>query len=214
MFNPNDFKALTASIKQAFTKDRKRSRERTPNAGENNKGKYPMRNVQEFPGGHRITFDSTPEHRIMERFHGSGTFEQWAEDGTETKVVVGNVHEHIKEGYTLTIDQNGDIKIDGHARVSVGGGVHVEIKGDATLHCQGDWTQYVGGNYNLVVQGDLSTSTQGSQYVAVQEDTRTTVKGSVRHMISGFHSTEVGGRSYEESGGNMTKVAPTINLNP
>ena len=165
-----------------------------------------MRNVQEFPGGHRITFDSTPEHRIIERFHGSGTFEQWSEDGTETKVVVGNVHEHIKEGYTLTIDQNGDIKIEGHARVVVGGGVHVEIKGDSTLYCQGDWTHYVGGNYNLVVTGNLNMSSGGDHNVATAKNRNVGIRGNDTNNIDGT--------SDEKSGGKMTKIAPKIDLNP
>lgn len=214
MFNPNDLKSIASAVTQAFSKERNRPRERTPNPAQYNKGKYPMRNVQEFPGGHRITVDSTPGYRVMERVHGSGTLEQWSEDGSETKIVVGNVQQHIKEGYTLTVDQNGDIRINGHARVSVGGGAHVEIRGDATIMCEGTWTQYVGGNYNLIVQGHLSMSSDGSHYVATRANREVTVKGNETQKITGFKSREIGGRSYEKSDGAMTKIAPRIDLNP
>lgn len=219
--DPNDLEAIKQSNKQALTKQRNRETERTPDANKYSKGKYPMRNVQEYVGGHRITVDSTPGYRIMERFHGSGTFEQWSEDGTETKVVVGNVQQHMKEGYSLTIDQNGDIRIEGHARVSIGGGAHVEIKGDATIYCQGDWTQYVNGNYNLTVTGHLSMSSSGNHNVATEgnrnvdiagNDTNR-VDGSKDTKISGSNKTETGGKTDEISGGNMTKKAPKIDLN-
>ena len=219
--DPNDLEAIKQSNKQALTKQRNRETERTPDANKYSKGKYPMRNVQEYVGGHRITVDSTPGYRIMERFHGSGTFEQWSEDGTETKVVVGNVQQHMKEGYSLTIDQNGDIRIEGHARVSIGGGAHVEIKGDATIYCQGDWTQYVNGNYNLTVTGHLSMSSSGNHNVATEGDRNVDiagndtnrVDGSKDTKISGSNKTETGGKTDEISGGNMTKKAPKIDLN-
>lgn len=214
MINPNDLKSLASAVTQAFSKERNRERERTPNPAKYNNGKYPLRNVQEYPGGHRITYDSTPGYRIMERYHGSGTFEQWSEDGTETKIVVGNVQQHVKEGYTLTIDQNGDIRINGHARVSVSGGVHVEIKGDSTLYCGGDWTHYVGGNYNLVVTGNLNLSSGGDHNVATAKNRNAKIKGNDSNKVNGFKTTEIDGRSFEKSGGGMSKIAPRIDLNP
>lgn len=214
MFNPNDLKSIASAVTEAFSKERSRPRERTPNPEQYNKGKYPMRNVQEYPGGHRITFDSTPGYRVMERIHGSGTLETWSEDGSETKIVVGNVQQHIKEGYTLTIDQNGDIRIEGHARVCVGGGVHVEIKGDSTLYCDGNWTQYVGGNYNLIVTGSLNMSSGGDHNVATAKNRNAKIKGNDTNEVKGFKTTEISGKSDEKSGGNMTKIAPKIDLNP
>lgn len=228
--NPNDLDAIKSAIKEAIPKERVRKRQRTPNPAENNNGKYPMRNVQEFPGGHRITMDSTPGHRVMERYHGSGTVEQWAEDGSETKIVVGNAHEHIKEGYTLTVDQNGDIRIEGHARVSVGGGVHLEIAGDVTMYCGGNFSQYVAKNYNLMVTGDVNISTQGNMNTTVNGERTTAIgKNDAKNVglrqidkvgsdkltdVGGNMSTAVKGKSAENSTGNMVKNAPRIDLNP
>ena len=160
-FDPNDIEGIKKSNKEAISKERVRDRERTPDTNKNRNGKYPMIFSQEFIGGHKLTFDSTPGHRVVELVHGSGTSWQIAEDGKETKIVVGNSHQHFKEGVTLSIDQNGDIKIEGHARISVGGGAHIEVKGDASLVVAGDMNQFVGGNMNLAVNGNYNQQVSG-----------------------------------------------------
>lgn len=212
--DPNDLQAIAQANKQAISKKRNRERERTPDANKYNQGKYPMRNVQEYVGGHRVTFDSTPGHRVMERYHGSGTYEQWSEDGTETKVVVGNVQQHMKEGYTLTIDQNGDIRIEGHARVIIGGGAHIEIKGDVNLTTTGNMTQTVGGDYKQVVLGNMITSVAGTMSTISQGDQLAKTGANYTTDVKANYKMESGGTSDMKSGGNMTKKAPRIDLNP
>lgn len=197
-YNPNDKENNEKAYNIAIAKERTRASERTPDASKNNNGKYPMRNSTEYPGGHKLTFDSTPESRIVEIAHGSGTFQQWSEDGTEIKIVVGNAHHHMKEGYTMTINENGDIFINGHARVSVGGGAHIEIRGDASLVVTGDMTQFVAGNYNLAVGGNYNVST-----------------GKAVNMTAGSDMTQkVRGQTKIDTGGKMTLHGDEIHLNP
>lgn len=160
-FDPDDLDAIRDTNKQAIPKDRVRKEERTPDPNKMANPRFPMRKVEEHIGGHSIIMDSTPGHRIMERRHGSGTFEQWSEDGMQIKVIVGNVYDHMKEGYTLTVDQNGDILIKGHARVSVEGGAHIEVKGDCDLVVTGNMSHTVVGNYSLEVIGDYNVHATG-----------------------------------------------------
>ena len=186
----NNPKAIAESNTLAIKKTRTRSRTRTPDASKNNNAKYPMRSVQEFIGGHRQVFDSTPGSRVVGTAHGSGTFQQWSEDGTEIKVVVGNKHEHLKEGYTLTIGQNGDIKIEGHARVSVGGGAHIEVRGDVSIVSTGSITQFAAKDYNIVAGGKINLL----------------ARKSLNLSTDGTHTVK--------SGGSLTMKAPKIDLNP
>lgn len=202
---------------------------RTPDAAKNNNGQYPLRNVTEYIGGHRQVFDSTPGARIIENAHGSGTFQQWAEDGSEIRVVVSNKYEHIKAGYTLTVNQNGDIKIDGHCRVSVGGGAHVEVAGDVSIVSTGTITQYAAKDINLVAGGkinilgnkSLNLTTDGSHTVRVGKDHKSTVHGKSDNIVDGNHTSEIkGNRSAKVTGsegvtstGVMTLKGSTINLN-
>ncbi len=203
--NPDDVEGLKKSASEAVPRDRQRPRERTPNAALNNGGKYPLRTVQEYIGGHRTVFDNTPGARIVETAHGSGTFQQWSEDGTEIKVIVGNAHHHMKEGYTLTVNQNGDIKIDGHCRVSVGGGAHVEVKGDVSLVSTGKITMYTAKDFNVVAAGKINMVGRGGVNISTDN--------SMKVRTVGDFITKVGGISSTVSAGNMSFNAPQIDLN-
>lgn len=219
--NPNDNESLKQSNIDAIKKQRTRARERTPDASKNNNGKYPLRQVHEHIGGHRTVMDSTPGNRIVETAHGSGTFQQWSEDGTEIKVVVGNAHHHLKEGYTLTVDQNGDIKIEGHARVSVGGGCHVEVRGDVSIVSTGNITTYASGNYNIVAgkkvnilgRGGVNISTDSSINMKAASDLNTDIMGNETNKIGGTREANISGTDKTSSGGTMDLTAPRINLN-
>ena len=208
----DDLDGIKQSTEDAVKKARTISTGRTPNAAENNNGQYPLRNVMEYIGGHRQVFDSTPGHRVIEHAHGSGTFQQWAEDGTEIRVVVGNKHEHLKSGYTLTVNQNGDIKIDGHCRVSVGGGAHVEVAGDVSIVSTGTITQYAAKDINLVAGGkvnilgnkSLNLTTDGTHTVRVGKDHKSTVNGKSDNIIDGNHTSSIKGNSDNAIKGNMT----------
>lgn len=201
----DNIEGLKKSNEAAVKADRTRSRARTPNAADNNNGKYPLRTVQEYIGGHRQVYDSTPGYRVVETAHGSGTFQQWSEDGTEIKVVVGNAHHHMKEGYTLTVNQNGDIKIDGHCRVSVGGGVHLEVRGDVSLVSTGKITAFAARDYNIVAGGKINLLGRGG--VNISTDSSFKVKAAKDQ------SYKIGGNSTEEISGDMTSKSSTMKFN-
>lgn len=179
-FDPNDLNAIQTSNEQAIPKERIRKPERTPDPDQFANPRFPMRKVEEHIGGHSFIVDSTPGHRIVERRHGSGTFEQWSEDGMQIKVIVGNSHEHVKEGYTLTVDQNGDILIKGHARVSIEGGAHVEVKGDCDLVVTGNMSHTVIGDYNVEVVGNYNVHATGE--INTTADNNQNIKGAEIHL--------------------------------
>lgn len=216
--NPDDIEGLKSAVATAAPKERTRARERTPNAALNNAGKYPLRTVQEYIGGHRTVIDNTPGARIVETAHGSGTFQQWSEDGTEIKVIVGNAHHHMKEGYTLTVNQNGDIKIDGHCRVSVGGGVHLEVKGDVSLISSGkitaftpkDYNIVAGGKVNILGRGGVNISTDSSFKLRAAADQTYKIGGNTIEEIGGNVNSKIGGDANENVGGGKLSKAGTM----
>lgn len=211
---------LEAQIK----KDRTKPDSRNPiDDYKNNRNPIPYLNrVTVYPDGTEVHFDSTPGYSCYEFRHSSGAVYQIADDGMETKICVGNVHDYKKEGYTLTIDQNGDITIGGHARISVGGGAHVEVKGDTNLVTTGDMNMYVGGNfnqtvageYNLQVTGDINTTTGSVHNQYARGNINTNAGANHNAFVRANYKMEAGGTSDMESGGTMTKKAPKIDLNP
>lgn len=187
MIDPNNLEAIKQSNDQAIPKERNRDRNRTPNMDDNRNAKYPMVQSQEYVGGHKLTFDSTPGHRTFELVHGSGTIVQIAEDGKTTSITVGNAHSHFKEGVTITVDQNHDVKVAGHMRLSVDGGAHIEVKGDVALMTTGDMTHFVGGNLNTVVNGDHNMHVSGKMNSTSGGDMTHTSSGNIIQKASEIH---------------------------
>lgn len=198
-----------------WKRDAKRPRDRHPakEYEENCKPQFPLNRVTTYPDGTEVHFDSTEGKSRYEFRHSSGRIFQIADDGMETTVSVGNRHDYMKEGFTMTVDQNGDITINGHARLNVEGGAHIEVKGDTSLVTTGNMTQYIGGNLNTVVHGDHNMQVTGN-YNLTSKDNTTTVRGNHTTNTTGTSKETVGGTMDKKSGGGMTHKAPRIDLNP
>jgi hypothetical protein len=212
------------TLKSQHAKERTKSDSRNPieDYKKNRKPDKYLNRVTVYPDGTEVHFDSTPGYSCYEFRHSSGHVYQIADDGMETRISVGNVHDYKKEGYTLTIDQNGDITIGGHARISVGGGAHVEVFGDTNLVTTGDMNMYVGGNfnqtvsgeYNLNVTGKINTTTGSDHNQFARANINTDAGANHTADVRGNYTMQAGGASTMESRGTMTKKSPKIDLNP
>lgn len=207
-FNPDDqIKQRDQYAKEQDNKARKRDKNRMSQKQleENTKPEYQMAYVSTYPDGTEVIHDVTPGATRYEMRHSSGNILQWADEGGEMKIVVGNSQTYNREGITLTVGQNGDIKITGHATLKVGGGAHIEVTGDTNLITTGDMQHYVGGNYNVVVGGTYNLQATGP--------INTTTGANHNLNARGNYKMESGGSSLMKSGGNMAKKAPKIDLN-
>jgi hypothetical protein len=172
----------------------KRDNERIPETTFN--AKYSKVQTNETPGGHVVTYDDTDGAKRYRLAHPSGTYTEISDDGKVVQVNVANRHVYDKGGLTLTIQENGDIKIGGHARISVGDGAHVEVGGDAMVAVGGDVVMHAHGNIKA-----------GAQDVYIG------ARGNMDLNCSGNFNLLVGGTTNIESDGNMTQKAPRIDLN-
>ncbi len=172
-----------------------------------------LNRVYTFPDGTELHYDSTPGFSCYEFRHSSGHVYQIADDGMETRLSVGNVHDYKKEGYTLTVDQNGDVTIKGHMRLSVEGGAHVEVKGDLNVTTTGDMNMYVGGNFNKVVAGNYNLAVNGNRNTTIGKNNKLNVRANHEATIDSNSTTKIGASSSEESS-YMVKKADKIDLNP
>lgn len=110
--------------------------------------------------------------------HGvSGSYTEINNSGDCISFTVGNKVDYNKSGVTLTVDNNGDMKITGHNRIMVGGGSHFEVAGDAGIVVGGD-TAVVGmGKVNaraksmyLASDGDIAMHASGKMDIQVKGD--------------------------------------------
>jgi hypothetical protein len=115
--------------------------------------------------------------------------------GRKTSGRCGGVVEYTKTGTTLTVDNNGDVKLAGHNRVLMGGGGHIEVTGDAGIAVGGD-TAIVGvGKINaraksVYIGSDGDVSVRASGNMEIKADGIMHLKGSqIRLNSSGGFSS-------------------------
>lgn len=122
---------------------------------------YPLNRVDITPSGHEVHYDDTPGNRRIRIAHASGSYSEIANDGRLTTVTVGNEHKYCKQGITISIDQNQDIKIGGHSTIKVDGGAHIETKGETRVVMGG-------GKHSIQALGDLKIGAKNIDVVAQQ----------------------------------------------
>lgn len=123
---------------------------------------YPLNRAEITPSGHEIHYDDTPGNRRIRTAHASGTYTEMGDDGRTTSVVVGNKHEYVKQGVTVSIDQNSDVKIGGHNTLKVDGGTHIEIKGQTNIVLGA-------GKHTITTPGDLKIGAKNIEITAEQQ---------------------------------------------
>lgn len=107
----------------------------------------------------------------------------------------GGIVTYSKSGTTMTIDNNGDVKLAGHNRVLMGGGGHIEVTGDAGIAVGGD-TALVGvGKVNaraksVYIGSDGDVAVHASGNMEIRADGIMHLKGSQIRLNSsgGFKS--------------------------
>jgi hypothetical protein len=171
---------------------------RLPDRKDDIKPKYPNNRVRVSQAGHEEHEDNTPGKERRRWAHKSGTYVEWYENGDSTTFVVGNEQKINKGGLTITVQNNGDIKIGGHARLIVGGGAHVEIQGDAGIA--------VGGDVLLAAAGNMKMSVN-DMYMGVRGDMKMNVAGDTHFQTKGNMVSQVGGNSHESVKGNKSTAA-------
>jgi len=161
--------------------------------------KYPHNQATIFEGGHEFHWDNTPGKERIRIAHGpSGSMIEINPDGGRTDYTTGNHQNYHKGGLTVTIDENGDIKISGHKRENTEGGNHSTSKGDTDSVVGGHSTIIVGGNAKIAVAGDVYTG----------------VKGNHNMNVGGNMNMKVAGDTTMETKGTHTIKAAIITMNP
>lgn len=145
---------------------------------------YPYNQVTETPAGHQWQVDNTPGHERVFFRHSSGTYTEISSDGKVVNFSVGDSKTYGKAGWSMTIDENGDVKMTGHSRFVVGGGAHIEVAGDAGVFAGGDMAAAVMGKANI----------RASQaYIGTDGDMNMNVGGNMNMKVAGGTTMESGG---------------------
>lgn len=181
---------------------------------------YPYNSAMVTRAGHEMHWDDTPGHERIRLAHRAGTYFEISEDGRKVELVAGNDYKYTKGGLTLTVDNNGDIKIGGLFRLVIGGDAHLEINGNVTTSIGGSLTAAVNksaeihaGESATVTAGKNITATAAENvYVSAGQDLAAVVGGNLTAVVQG-DSTELtlGNRNFQVAG-EYKVVASTITL--
>ena len=110
--------------------------------------KYPYNNVYESESGHALEFDDTKGAERVHVYHRSGSYTEWAPDGSRSEriqkdkfeVVVGNEQVYVKGDVTVYIDGNATVDVGKNATLKVGGNFQADIGGTCKVTSGGNMT--------------------------------------------------------------------------
>jgi hypothetical protein len=110
--------------------------------------KYPYNNVYESESGHALEFDDTKGAERVHIYHRSGSYTEWAPDGSRSEriqkdkfeVVVGNEQVYIKGDVTVYIDGNATVDVKKNVKMTVGGNFQADIGGTCKITSDGNMT--------------------------------------------------------------------------
>jgi len=104
--------------------------------------------VYESESGHALEFDDTKGAERVHVYHRSGSYTEWAPDGSRSErvqkdkfeVVIGNEQVYVKGDVTVYIDGNATVDVGKNATLKVGGNFQADIGGTCKVTSGGNMT--------------------------------------------------------------------------
>ena len=154
--------------------------------------KPPYNRVTQTVAGHVFELDDTPGAERIHLGHKKEglTFFEIAPDGSKVTKVQG-------KNYEIYLSDN---------NIHVKGACNITVDGNATLYVKGNVTEEVDGNVERTIKGNLTETIDGT--------VNRTVNGSVTESFNSSYTNNTGSTYDVTAGGDMTLIAPNINLNP
>lgn len=112
------------------------------------KAQYPYNNVYESESGHALEFDDTKDAERVHIYHRSGSYTEWAPDGSRSEriqkdkfeVVVGNEAVYVKGDVTVYVDGNATVDVKKNVNMTVGGNFQADVSGTCKITSGGNMT--------------------------------------------------------------------------
>ena len=167
---------------------------------------YPWNDVSVSRSGHERHVDDTPGQERLREGHAAGGYWEISADGRKVELVVANEYKYIKGGLTLTIDNNGDIKMGGSLRLVIAGDMHAEVNGDLTASVGGSMVAAIDKNLEAHVQKDAVITVGENMTSTVGKDLSVAVEGNMAAIVNGSSASTIKGESFETVEGNKSTV--------
>lgn len=161
------------------------------------------------PDGSMLKQIVRDEKETLLFFHSSGGWEQWGPGGDHTSFSPNGHISYAKGGTTLSIDNNGDIKIKGHNRINVDVDAHVTFGKNFSMVVGGHTDIYSGGHTKIAATDIGLQTTAGSVVTNSARDVEVRAdQGRISHHSSGVQThTMTSGDFHVDTAGKVQTVS-------
>jgi len=134
----------------------------SPESPKKPKTVYPYNNVYESESGHLFEMDDTPKDERIQLFHRSGSYFEYAADGSVTEKVQAKKSETVRAGSTLYVGENLTVIVKGNA--------NYQVDGDFSISCK---------NFSLSAKEAIGMSAGKSASLSAKEDVGISAKKNI-----------------------------------
>lgn len=163
--------------------------------------------IDQWPDGTTISYNPEGGKETLIVKHSSGSYFEFRGTGSVVNFSSNNHLTYQKGGMTLSVDNNGDIKMSGHGRINVDHDAHIEVAKNASVAVNGMADIHSKGHVKFSA-ADILLSTKGSIVLASGRDIELKAdKGRIlQHSAGANQLTTDSGDFHIEVGGKMKAV--------
>lgn len=154
---------------------------------------YPYNNVYESESGHLFEMDDTPKDERIQLYHRSGTYFEYAADGSVTEKIESKKSETVRAGSTLYIGENLTVIVKGNA--------NYQVDGDFTISCK---------NFSLTAKEAIGMSAGKSASISAKEDIGLSAKKNITGSAKGDLSLSAKGSGSFSSKGKLSLESKAV----
>lgn len=141
----------------------------------------PTQKIEQFPDGsihRRITKDGKETHQM---WSSTGAYTEIRPDGSRIDFSSNNSVSYAKGGTTMSIDNNGDIRLSGHKRINVDVDAHITFGKDVTIMSGGRMAVEAQGGLKMAGSDVGIMSTSGA--IAINSDREVAIQSANKTSI-------------------------------
>lgn len=149
----------------------------------------PTTKVIQTPDGRVQVHSTRAETEGHLDYQADGSFKYHSSTGSVVEFASNNHLMYQKGGFTLTVDNNGDIKMSGHGRVNFDHDTHIEVAKNASIVVNGLAEVHSTGHLKITAADLYLGSTKGSVVInAARNLEMTATKGTITQHSTGVHT--------------------------
>jgi len=167
-----------------------------------------------WPDGTSIFINPEGESETLSVHHSSGGYFEFRSNGTSVQVSPNNHVMYQKGGLTMSVDNNGDVKMSGHGRINIDTDGHFEVAKNASIAVNGMAEIFSKGHVKFAAADISLASTKGSIVLHAARDVEIKAsKGRVlSHSAGAMQLTTDSGDIHMEAGGKIVSKSKSDNV--